>query len=359
MRIINSPRWVGGVIEPIQNLSSLGYDSDGIPTHLIDSVSGNNADIIGGNCFKGNTSAWCSVGNIAAFEVANIEIEYYFNRSNNSAVGRPFGIQNTSTGGFDAFLAVGSRQVEIFVRGSVGITSPLYTLGEDNKFNVKIFNGTGTSYINGVAGTTVTTNLVYTSGGFTSIGALRSTGISPITANDSMWDFRIYQLDISGNRIAQLLHIPMCEKVRTTVIHMYYDVSSNSYNSTVNSPALANNGVKTSKGDYAQLGYLDDGINQIVPILEDGTAFADGTALSDPNAILQDGTKWLRNGTKLKQSTTDAALIAADSEELWYTSGVANEVTDSNLVLFAASYPTIYGATYDTDFIKGITLTQI
>jgi len=99
---------------------------------------------------------------------------------------------------------------------------------------------------------------------------------------------------------------------------------------------------------------LDYSASQIPALDSDNTK----DVLDNPVILLQEGTMFLNvSGNKIKQSTTDAGLIAADIHNVWYTVGVPNAVTFTELQTAIQTYPDIYGGDVVTDeSIKNISL---
>jgi hypothetical protein len=122
--------------------------------------------------------------------------------------------------------------------------------------------------------------------------------------------------------------------------------------------AVLTNGSTSSEGkqdEYhpSQLGILDDGTKQ-VSIKQDLSAFADGTPLSDPDAILQDGFSFLDTGTKLEHYKYPALVISEQNNRFF---------TDANDDIVRKSFADftgtetgdrIYDDISETDKVKNI-----
>ena len=150
------------------------------------------------------------------------------------------------------------------------------------------------------------------------VGAL-ATGIN---ANDGkLWDFKITDIE----------HWLLCEPIKDPPSHTYYDVSGNGNHATLINGTIANEG-KQDQFHPLQNGLLDDGVNQVVPILSDGSAFADGSLLTDLNAILQDGKSFLNTGCKLQQYRYPALVQSEQLHRFWTNTN--DDVVDIEFAAF-------------------------
>ena len=362
MRIINSPRWGGVVIEPIQSLDTLKYYNGTDPIGMTDSVSGNDAEFVDSPCFGGNGAGFYKLNNIDFSGATTWEIILNLDLSggmiNNSAI-LSINRENLVSGLQIVFISA-TDQLQIYLMSlalSIGTSSASTVVNYGiTKWEI-IHNGTNTAwYQDGVLrGSSVgVPNMSAGASAITNLG-----GLANATAFALKTGHNIHNIEIIMDGV-RVHHWSMSEPINTPATHKTFDTYGGNH-ATLSGGSTAQNAVG-GKYDYLQKGWtIGDGTNgaPVGDTIPASSATSGVDAVGNALDVQNDGTKWFRLGSKLKQSTVNAALIAADSQELWYTSGIANEVTDSNLVLFAASYPTIYGATYDTDFIKGITLTQI
>ena len=107
---------------------------------------------------------------------------------------------------------------------------------------------------------------------------------------------KVYGLTLKTSIGAVFGIYPLCE-IGTT----RYDISGNGNHLTVTNPTPQNNVGNQDEYFETQKGFLKP---NYIPLLEDGTTFADGTALNDSNAVVQDGESWLNDGTTIEQQRT-------------------------------------------------------
>lgn len=345
----------------VQNLSSLKYDGAN-PIGLIDEVNGNDVLFADSKCFNGLNVACLKTQYMPTnADLYDIDVTFYGKIND---IGETLYIGCRNNYGFVASL--------IDVLGS-DLLTPRFTIfglpaftfndialngvGVWRKYNVKakyVTDWTITFTVDDIYTSSNTNNTTSPPPG-TSIGNLFLNTTLSSNTPVTQFDCSYFDLEVKFQGV-RVLRLPLCEPMVSPSTHVYRDISGNSkYADVIGGTASTEE--DQDEFHYLQNGLLDDGVNQVVPILEDNSAFADGTALSDPDAILQDGTKWLNDGSKLVQDTTEAILIAADTQEFWYTSGVPNKVTQSGLSGVVSSHPDIYGANIvGGEYIKNITL---
>ena len=355
---------------PTQLLNSLTTSNNNI-IGLNDSISNNNADYTNSPCFYGSKSAYIDIGNDrSSLEKQNVLIEFSIFRPNIPGYEEGLfciGSDALNTGGNSGYgltIVITSNNVfSIIVPGStIGIyTSPLSSSAVYN-IKVRSLNGNVSASINGSLfsigadytpkfGATVKYNL---------IGAVRLFGSTQRKSNSKFWDFKISELDTSGNTTSVLAYYPLSEPIITPATHKYFDATGNLLTSSLISGVVANNGTQ-DVFHYGQNGFtLGNGtngalLNNIIPAkLNSSLKDAIGNDLS----IVNDGYMFLNYAeTKIKNSNVQI-LKDKDVNNLWFDiNGMQNNVSFNGLINAITMYNDVYyGDINQNVSIKNITL---
>ena len=165
-----------------------------------------------------------------------------------------------------------------------------------------------------------------------------------------IWDLRVWDLtgyDTSEitfenlENLPKLYHLPLCEPIADPSTHTYYDITGNG-NHAILVNGLAENETSQDEYHYLQKGFLNS--TQIVPILEDGSAFADGTPLSDANAVLQDSKTFLNTGETIQHYDMPALRQADGEYKIWYDETGALKSLEYDIAKFGAWYDKYYSS---------------
>ncbi len=141
---------------------------------------------------------------------------------------------------------------------------------------------------------------------------------------------KVYGVTIKRNGIVWAEY-PLCEIFGVT----FYDVSGNGNHATLM------NGSSINKGYQDEYHYLQKGckiirdtegeITNIISILSDGSAFTDGSPLTDTNAVLQEGYDFITTNTTQLQMYDYPAIRQVDKNEVWTYNGEMRKVNPSYL----------------------------
>ncbi len=343
----------------VQNLNAVKYSGASSPVGIVDEL-GNDAEFVGSGCFQGDRIGYMDLGNPSNLQVQHFKYSCIFvpNSSFNPNSNQAFIAVDSGVNisGWDFYFSVNRLRFQTL--GPFGyelydLLFPNFELNKRNLIELEYYNSNVYMSINGVeVYSSPVSNLVYSN---TQSTWMFNRPVNNLTQmnNANIYNVTLDELDISGNHVSTLAHYPLCEPITDPANHTYHDVSGNSNHATLVNGSLDNNGL-TVGYDYYQNGHLK---NSDVPILADGSAFVDGTPTTDPNAVLQDGAKFLNTGTKLRNADVQA-LKDADVDNVWFDGGgIAKDVTFTELESAIVSNPNVYGGDVITnESIKNITL---
>jgi hypothetical protein len=351
----------------VQFLNALIFDGDN-PTGMSDSVVGNNPRFVSGNSFQGNGSGTYKLlqNNFATLQHLQIDVWVRSLSSLGSElVGgwvTKYNFSGTSSFQFQKPSSSGPMEILIYDALNVShickIVENADVLASDKseffKATVKIYGINVEGYYNDVLTQAITMTDVMRLVNVPIVIGGTNQGANIINDKYQIARFRLTSLNSSGISQGVLSDINFSgHDFNTPSTDIVYDVSNNGNYASPNNITAANKGIQ-DRLNYFQKGFLNT--TPKVPILLDESAFADGSLLTDPNAIYEPGA-FLNDGAKLKQPDAQE-LKDADIHNVYFdVGGNQKETTFTEIETAIATYPDVYGGeVVSGESIRNITL---
>jgi hypothetical protein len=157
----------------------------------------------------------------------------------------------------------------------------------------------------------------YTDSSYSIYIGVKSRGYYHNNYYDLIYDVIFNELDLNGNYMSTLMHLPICEPAYTKGYNrIFYDISGSNNHAT---GTVYNSGSgRQNEYHYLQNGFLIKN-GQYIPILKDKSAFADGSPLDSEGAYLQDEKSYLNTYSTKLQVLKYPSLQQADKDtNIWY-----------------------------------------
>ncbi|WP_428743161.1 hypothetical protein [Tenacibaculum sp.] len=339
-----------------QLLSSLNV-INGTPIGMIDEINNNNAIYFSANSYKGDLNGYLKSTELTNDDLHNgfvLEFYYYSDTANGASIYCDRRLNN-NTRRFQVQCSNSSTSITL-----IGATAPVYT---------KMF-------VNDTSNRWRFVRITYTPTTLLKIEVEDETDFidnSPIQINGNGTDFTKVTVNarlidaaenvsnkaegaLCGIRLSNtsglLAYWPLSETYESNG-DIAYDCSSNNLDMALyGNIGTSNTYLQDVLFDF-QRGFLNN--VRKVPILLDLSAFADGSLLTDINAILNDGFMFLNSGNTIKNADV-AELKAKDIYNLWYDiGGNPKNVTFAEIETAIATYPDVYGG----DVVSGESIKNI